>query len=145
MLLFNKRRQLWNVSKLQNVQPQDVTFKLIAWYESLCHPDDFEMFIVLCSCFSRERVVTELDSSLPILCRGSGQERECGVSYRAFLATEREDTWPWENPRFTKSSCCSSWLNIFGLFVSFCSVLCIPFKYVNLRVPCVTGFRVWTQ
>lgn len=51
-------------------------------------------------CFFRARVATKLASSLPTLCRGSGQERECGGLSRAFLATEREDTWPWRNPRY---------------------------------------------
>ncbi len=51
--------------------------------------------------FHRARAATESASSLPTLCRGSGQERECGGSSRAFPATEREDTWPWGNPRCT--------------------------------------------
>ncbi|XP_029293481.1 SH3 and cysteine-rich domain-containing protein 2-like isoform X2 [Cottoperca gobio] len=40
------------------------------------------------------RVATKSASSLPTLCRGSGQESECGGSSRACPATEREDTWP---------------------------------------------------
>lgn len=57
------------------------------------------LLIVLFAVTFRVRVVTELDSSHRILCRGSDQESECGRLSRVCQATEGEAIWPWENRR----------------------------------------------
>lgn len=79
----------------------------------------------------RARVATESVSSPPTLCRGSGQERECGGSSRAFPATEREDTWPWGNPRC--ADIIMPLMTYSALFFFNFALLFLSFMFIHLK------------